>query len=118
MKKLLGRLKTSAFIVALVAVLSLLYAWYSRGTLTPAYVFTANFYVGTFLTIAGLLVMLIGPAYQLFRKNDLLEDHTTYGERLMEERANTVARSHELLYIGMLNISITAIAQLILSFIF
>ncbi|MCL2852448.1 MAG: hypothetical protein FWE20_05365 [Defluviitaleaceae bacterium] len=116
MKNLLRLIKMSAVMIAAVAFLSLFYALYMHGVLSPAYVFTANFYVGVLLTVAGLLTLVMGPVFQFFKRDNLL-DHSTFSERYMEEREKARIRSYDLLYLGMLNITLTAVIQLILSFI-
>ena len=116
MKRLMKLICLSFQFVAIVAVLSLVYAFFTRGAVTPAYVFSANFLAGAFIILTGLVVMLT-PTFLLMKKSGLL-DHSTYGRRFMEEREKKRIRAYEFMYIGMLNIVITAIIQLILSFIF
>ena len=105
----------SVRLVAIVAVLGFVYGLITMRVFTSTYAFTANLWVGVTILIGGLLV-LITPTF-LFIKKSRLIDHTTYGQRYMEERERKGARAYELIFIGLFNISITGAVQLIVWFV-
>ena len=102
---------TSAQLVAAVTGLAIIYGFITHGTFTYAYAFITNFWVGVIILISGLLV-LITPTFLLMKKSRLI-DHTTYGERFMEECEYKRVQANELICIGIYSISITAVVQLI-----
>ena len=101
----------SARIVAIVAVFSAVYGFITHKDSVHNYVFTANLWVGVIILAGGLLI-LITPTFLLIKKS-LLIDHTTYGEKFMEEREHKYRRAQELICIGVCNISITSVVQVI-----
>lgn len=105
----------SVRIVVIVAVLGVVYGFITSKIFTYTYAFTANFWVGVTILIGGLLI-LITPTFLLIKKSRLI-DHTTYGQRFMEERDHKRVRAYELICIGICNISITASVQLIVWFV-
>jgi len=100
----------SVRITAIVASLGVLYGLIAHSVFTLAHAFTANLWVGATILIGGLMVF-ITPTVLLMRKSRLI-DHTTYGERFMEERERKRLRAYELICIGICNISITGAVQL------
>ena len=114
-KKLFRLICTSAALVAILAVLSVFYALYLHGALSAAYVFTANFAGGAFFFLVGFILLLTPTALFLLKKDNLI-DHTTYAQRFMEKREEKNGRAYELMYVGILNIVITGVVQLLLSY--
>ena len=106
-------LSMSAFLVAVISALSIAYGFITLRAFTLAFAFIANFAVGAVIILAGF-ALLLTPTFLLnsVRKSNLI-DHTT-GQRLWEEREKKRVRAYELMYIGMSNISITAVVQLAL----
>ncbi|MCL2564394.1 MAG: hypothetical protein FWE24_01095 [Defluviitaleaceae bacterium] len=104
-------LKISVQLVTAVSVLSLIYGFAIYGAFTYAHAFTANLVVGVLILVSGLFI-LITPTALLIKKSRLI-DHTTYGEKFMEERENKRLRAYELIYIGIFIISISGIMQLV-----
>ena len=102
---------TSLQLVALITLLSIAYEFAVLRSVTFTYMFNVNFWIGVVILIGGLTT-LITPTFILFKKNKLI-DHTTYGQRLNEEREDKRPQSYSLIYIGIFNISITATFQLI-----
>ena len=103
---------TSAQLVALISVLSVAYGFVISGFFDLGYAYTANFWAGAVIITAGLSMLFV-PTFLLMKKDKLI-DHTTYGQRFMKEREKKLARARELICIGMCNITITAVVQLIL----
>lgn len=116
-KEILARalksLSTSAALVVTVAVISVIYAFFAHGRFWPAYIFTANLFVGAFLIMSGVVVFAL-PTY--IRKS-LLLDHTTHASMHLEAKAKKRERAYMLIYLGMGNVIITIIAQYLLSLI-
>jgi len=107
---------TSAQLVAVVAVSSVAYGFITLGAFSYSYAFTANFGVGVTILAGGLLI-LATPTFLLIKKSRLV-DHTTYGQRAMEERERKRVLAYELICIGIYSISITAVVQLVVWFVF
>ena len=101
----------SARIAGIVAAIGIIYGFVTKGAFTLKYAFTANFWVGITIFLGGLLI-LITPTALLIKKSRLI-DHTTYGQKFMEERDRKRVRACELIYIGMCNILITGSVQLV-----
>ena len=110
LKKLLA---LSLQFFALAALASVVYGFIVERRLTPAYVFTANFLGGAVIIVIGILLMFM-PAFVKFGK---LVDHTTFGKRMFEERANQYERALRIMYLGIAIIVVAAVIQLALSLI-
>jgi len=104
----------SAGIVAIVAVIGIIYGFFVIGAFTFKYAFTANLWVGITILAGGILVF-ITPTFLLMKKSRLI-DHTTYGQKFSEERDRKRLKAYELICVGTFNISIAASLQLILWF--
>ena len=104
-------LRTSAAFVLVVAVVSVVYASFTRDRFWPAYIFNANLIIGAFLIMAGIVVFAL-PVY--LKKNPLL-DHTTHAPMHLEAKMKKRERAYMLIYVGICNVVITVIAQYILS---
>ena len=109
----LRNLRTSAALVAVVAAVSVIYAFFAHGRFWPAYIFTANLIVGAFLIMSGIVVFAL-PVY--IKKTPLL-DHTTHAPMHLEAKAKERERAYMLIYLGMGNVIITVLAQYLLSLI-
>jgi len=108
---ILKTLGTSAAIVLIVAAASVIYAFFTHGRFWPLYIFSANLAIGVFLILTGIILFAL-PV--LLKKSPLL-DHSTLGEKRMEAREKKRIISYNLIYTGICNITITIIAQYILS---
>ena len=106
----------SVRIVAIVATIGIVYGLIAMRVFTVTYAFAANFWVGIIIFVGGLLV-LITPTFLLIKKSRLI-DHTTYGQKFMEERDRKRSRACELICIGMGNILITGTVQIIVWLVF
>ena len=106
-------LTTSAAFVLVVAAVSVVYAFFAHGRFLPLYIFHANLVIGAFLIFTGIVLF----ALPVRLKKSKLLDHSTIGERRMEAREKKRGTAYNLIYVGICNIIITAIAQYLLSLI-
>jgi len=109
MNKYLKLVTTSLACVLIVMFCGIIYGYITRGRLTFIYAFNANFLIGSVLIASGILKLFI-PSF----KRDKLTDHSTYIERAGEEREARQEKANELLYIGILNVIITGVIQVVL----
>ena len=96
-------------LVALMTVIGLIFSLLSTGRVSLSYLYTANFGLGLIILLSGLFWLAMPT--QLLIKKSVLIDHSTYGERYIEERERKRVRGLELVYIGICNIVITAVLQ-------
>ncbi|MCL2617343.1 MAG: hypothetical protein FWD96_06840 [Defluviitaleaceae bacterium] len=115
MRYILKQLYTALLSMAVISALSIAYGFFTLRAFTLAYIYTANFWVGAIIILTGL-GMLLTPTHLLIRKSKLL-DHSTYGQRYMEEREKKRTRAYEFLYIGMAIITVTAVVELIVFYV-
>ena len=101
---------------AIIAVLGIVYSWITTGILTDRFALRANFWVGATILLGGLLKFII-PTSFLMKKSSLI-DHTTYGQRFLEEREKNRNQAYELICIGTFNITITGAVQLAMWLVF
>jgi len=87
----------------------IIYGYIAMGRLTFLYGFNVNFLIGSVLIASGILKLFI-PSL----KRDKLTDHSTYIERAGEEREARQEKANELLYMGLLNVVITGVIQVVL----
>ena len=102
----------SVKIVAAAALLGVAYGLIAGSAPAHTYAVNANLAVGVVILISGL-IRLITPASFLVKKGPLV-DHTTYGEKFREVGERKQRQAYELIYIGIVGISVTAVAQLLL----
>jgi uncharacterized protein YjeT (DUF2065 family) len=106
-------LRTSAAFVLVVAVVSVIYAFFTHGRFWPTYIFTANIAIAAFLILTGIVVF----AFPVRLKKSRLLDHSTVVEMRMDAREKKRKTAYMLIYTGICNIVITAIVQYLLSLI-
>ena len=109
-KKYIKILQTSAIITVIVATVSIIYAFFTLGYFSFAYIFTANFVAGTFIIAAGLIIY-VKPARM---RGDKLLDHSTV-DRLIEQKDFKRTWAYEILYTGVLVVVIAAFVEYVLS---
>ena len=112
MKKFLKLCFISLQFITLIAIISIIYGFFNKNTF--GYVFRVNFLIGT-ITIAISLVLLLMP---IFLKKDRLTDHTTYTEKYLDVRDKKQSKAYEILYLGLLNITFTALIEFIVWILF
>jgi len=103
-------------LVAVVAIIGIIYGSITMGVFNYRFAFIANFWVGSVIFIGGLLVF-ITPTFLLMKKSRLI-DHTTYAQKFMEERERKRLKAIELISTGLCSILIAGFAQLIVWFLF
>ena len=86
------------------------------GYFTLRYVFPGIILTGSIIIFAGVIVLCL-PVRLNFKENKLV-DHTSYFSTAMEKREKKRETAHEILYIGLCVITISALIQLVLSFVF
>ena len=86
------------------------------GYFTLRYVFPGIILTGSIIIFAGVIVLCL-PVRLSFKENKLV-DHTSYFSTAMEKRENKRRTAYEILFIGLCVITIAALMQLVLSFIF
>ena len=88
------------------------YGFIRRGSLTPAYIFTANFVVGVVIISVSLLMMIIPASF----KFDKLTDHTTFTERYYVGRhMEKQKKAYGFLFLGLSIVLITGLVQIFLA---
>jgi len=101
----------SSQIVAVTIVAGIIYGLVAKGRFTFDHAWSAGFVVGAIIIVAGA-VMFIMPLSTLFKKSRLL-DHTTYREKIDEERSVKNKKVKWLLIVGIFTIIITGAIQLL-----
>ena len=76
------------------------------------YMFDANFLVGAVIVASGVFYMFIPSS--MLQKGDKLFDHTTFVERSFKARERRQKIATGLLIIGIMNVLITGLIELIL----
>ena len=98
---------TSAALVLLVAVFSVIWAYFTLGFWSMRYIFTANFLAGAFIIVVGLLVFMAAG----WPENGKLLDHSTYASRAWKARESKNEKARRIIYTGTGMIAITATIQ-------
>ena len=91
------------------------------GYFTLIFVFPGIILAGSIITLAGVIVLCLPVRLRLKDnklKDNVLIDHSNYFSIAMEKREKKREKAYEILFIGLCVISISAIIQLVLSFIF
>ena len=104
-------LSTSAILSIVLAVIGIIYAFFTLGHMSLTYAFTVGFAVGGFITLIGIVSIFLLPI-QLSKKNKLI-DHTTFGSELMKVRESKRVKAFEILFIGISVVLIIGIAELL-----
>ena len=116
MRLFVNSARMAAKIVALVALLGVVYGLVADRALVYTYAVNLGLAVSVVILISGLVRLFVPTA--LLVKKGLLVDHTTYGEKFKEAGEHKHLQAYELIYTGIAGISITAIAQFLLHFVF
>ena len=123
MRKLLHKtvriISTSAVLTAVAALVGVVYAFFNLGHLSWlsellwTYIFNFCLATGGFVTLIGLVAIIMLPINLGKLSKSKLNDHTTYASKLMEDRESKRARAFEILYTGICIVLITGIVELI-----
>ena len=112
MTKYLKLVPVSFLCITVVAVFSLVYEIIAHRNLSMRYIYDANFFVGVVLIATGLVYMMIPSS--MLKKDDKMFDHSTFVERSFRARHERQQRAMKMLMVGMINIVITGVIQIIL----
>jgi len=113
--KLFARYSLTALgLMVLGAVISVPYGFFMDGQFTLEFVFVVNFFISVIVLIASLVLMFV----PVFLKRDKLMDHSTIGARYTEAREKKLNLAHEMLFVGLLYVIYTAIAEVVVWMIF
>ena len=110
---------TSLGFILVTTVGAIVYGFISQKTFTLAYIFRANFLVGTFLLVVALIKFMLPASFRFnkltginldketTKKYDKLNDHTTFAERYYAEKhMDKQEKAYEFLILGLLVIII------------
>ena len=91
------------------AVIIMTFGLFTRGSVNFDMIFNACFFIGA-LIICVALVMMFLPYRVIFEK---LSDHSNVAERYREQRDQKNLRANEYIFVGIMVIMMTGLAQLI-----
>ena len=112
MAKYVKLVPVSFLCITVIAVLSLLYELIAHRSISMRYVYDANFFVGVVLIATGLVYMMVPSS--MLKKDDKMFDHSTFVERSFKAKYDRQQRAMKILVVGILNIVISGIVQIIL----
>jgi len=113
MKRYLNLIVISLLFIVIVAILSPIYGLIVHDSFTFRYIFDSNFTIGIAAIISGVLYMFFPVS--MLQKSGKLWDHSTFVERNFKERKHRQRLAKDILLVGILNIVITGLVQVILS---
>ena len=113
MKRYLKLLLISLCLVVIIAASSLAYGLIVHRFFTLRYVFDANFFIGAVIILAGIVIMFL-PTDAFIKSNSVFE-RLTMIERKSDQREMRQQKARAVLWLGMFNILITGLIQLLLS---
>ncbi|MCL2200460.1 MAG: hypothetical protein FWB75_00710 [Oscillospiraceae bacterium] len=116
MKRYLRLLLVSLCFIVVLAALSIVYGLIAHGYFTLRYVFIANFTIGVVLILTGILITFIPSVYS-GEKNANMLDSSTFVERSYDSREKRQQKGRIVLWVGIFNIVLTGLVQILLSFI-
>ena len=105
----------SLVFIGIVAILSIIYGLIAHGFFTLSYVFVANFLIGAVVIAAGIFAMFVPSS--MLPKGDKLFDHTTYVQRSFNARQRRQKLSMEILMVGITNIVLAGLIEILVSMI-
>jgi len=111
--KFLKLLPVSLGLIIIIAAFSIVYGFIAHGSFTMRYVFNANFLVGIILIAVGIVIMFIPTIFSLWKEK--LLDHSTYVEKSYDSREYRQQKARMILWLGLFNIVLTGLIQLLLS---
>jgi len=112
MKKYWKLLMVSLCFVGIVALGGLIFGFVTQQSFVLRYAFTANFFIGAVVILSGVVAMFVPSS--LVTKGGKLLDRTTYIERSFDARQQRQQKAREVLWVGIFNMLITGIVELML----
>ena len=106
----------STLFIGFITLASLLYGRIALGVFTLRYIFPANFFVGSFIILIGLFVVIL--PVRLTLRNSKIIDHTSYPTIFMERREQKREAAYVIMYLGICVVVIAALVQLLLHLLF
>ena len=116
MKKYYKLLLTSLCFIMIIALLSIVYGLIVHQIFTLRYIFGANFLLGAIVILTGLVILFV-PSVLVKKGRKLLDDHSTHIERSFEEREQRQHKAREIIWVGIFNIVLSGLIQVLLSMI-
>ena len=110
--RFLKLLVKSLGIIGIVAVLGLVFGLITQRRFDVGYMFAANFLVGVLIVAAGVFYMFVPSS--MLQKGDKLFDHTTFVERSYNARKRRQEVAMKMLSVGIMNVLITGLIEIIL----
>ena len=101
--------------IIVIAAFSIVYGFIAHGSFTLRYIFNANFLAGIILVAAGIVLMFIPTIFSLWKEK--LLDHSTYVEKSYDSREYRQQKARMILWLGLFNLILTGLIQLLLSLI-
>jgi hypothetical protein len=115
MKLYLKLLLVSLCSILVVAVLGIICGFILLGFFTLRYVFNANFFVAAVLITIGVVLYLIPTSFVM--KRGKLLDSSTFVERSFDGRESKQLKARLLLWLGIFNMLLAGLIQILLSLI-
>lgn len=111
MAKYTKLIPVSFLCIAVVALLSLLYELIAHRSVSMRYIYDANFFVGVVLIATGFVYMMVPSS--MLKKDDKMFDHSTFVERSFRARHERQQRAMKILVVGLMNIVIVGVIQIL-----
>ena len=99
--------------IVIIAAVSIVYGFIAHGRFTLRYIFDANFIVGALVIVTGMWVMF-APS-NIMPKGVRLFDRATVIERSFDAREARQLKARDILWIGIFNVVLAGLIQLLLS---
>ena len=113
--KYLKLLLLSVCCIVIIAALSIVYGFIVHRFFTLRYIFDANFLVGAFIIIVGIALMFLPT--DLFLKTETLLERFSFVERRFDNRERRQQKARIVLWLGIYNMLLAGLIQLLLSLI-
>jgi len=105
-------LQISLVSTAAIAVLGVIYGLIIEGVFTLEYAFRANFFVAAIITGTGIIIYFL-PDYLVRMSSRLLDSQGIFSKRGLEVREKKKASGFATLLIGILNMVIVGIVEIV-----
>jgi len=99
--------------IVVIAIFSIIYGLIAHGGFTLRYVFNGNFLAAAIIIVFGIVIMLFPTILTMLR--DKLVDSSTYVEKSYDKREDRQGKARIVLWLGIYNMLLTGLIQLLLS---